>query len=507
MRKRRILINALMSVVQVVITGGALFVLYRFLLDTIGVADFGVWAVVLATTSASGVAKLGFNASTVKFVSMYLARDDEGRIVQIVQTAVLSIGVLLVVVLLIAYPLLLKLLAVIIPAENLPDAYAILPYALVSFWLVSIGSVLQSCIDGHHRIDLRSVVVMTTTLVYLTLAFVLVPRHGLIGLAQAQVLQGAFLVLLSWILLKRLLRPLPLLPYRWNRSTFSEILGYSVNFQVISVAQMLFEPTTKSLLSKFGGVDMAGYFEMANRMVVQLRSLIATAHQSIVPAIADLQETNPSLIQDIYKKSYHLLLYLILPSLPFLLVLTPLISRLWIGAYQPTFVLFATLLFLGWFLNMTANPAYFANMGIGTLRWNVIGHVVIGILNGALGLLLGWQIGGVGVVIGFVVALVTGSVLIAVSYQRTHAIRAGDLVQRESLWLGAASLLALAVTYTLYNSLHASWSFLAMAGLVVGLYLALIGFPLWHHPMRHQIQGWLMSLWRANAPKPASEGS
>ena len=66
--KRRLLINALMAVMQVVVIGGSFVVLYAFVERTLGIALFGVWALVLATTSASGIANLGLGNSAVKFV-------------------------------------------------------------------------------------------------------------------------------------------------------------------------------------------------------------------------------------------------------------------------------------------------------------------------------------------------------------------------------------------------------------------------------------------------------
>ena len=59
LQKRRLLINAIMSVVQVVVTSGILFVLYRFLIRTIGVEKLGIWSVVLSTSSVAGIANLG----------------------------------------------------------------------------------------------------------------------------------------------------------------------------------------------------------------------------------------------------------------------------------------------------------------------------------------------------------------------------------------------------------------------------------------------------------------
>ncbi|MGC8744981.1 MAG: polysaccharide biosynthesis C-terminal domain-containing protein, partial [Verrucomicrobiia bacterium] len=60
--------------IQIISVGIALFFLYRFLLKTIGVEQFGIWSLVLSTTSIIGAANLGISGSIVKFVAKYIAR-------------------------------------------------------------------------------------------------------------------------------------------------------------------------------------------------------------------------------------------------------------------------------------------------------------------------------------------------------------------------------------------------------------------------------------------------
>ena len=66
-----------MSLVQVVLVGISLFILYRFLLRSIGIERMGVWSVVLATTSVANVANLGISASVVRFVAKYLHEEKK----------------------------------------------------------------------------------------------------------------------------------------------------------------------------------------------------------------------------------------------------------------------------------------------------------------------------------------------------------------------------------------------------------------------------------------------
>lgn len=497
MQKRRLLINALMAVVQVIVVGGSFVVLYGFVERVLGIERFGVWALVLATTTASSLANMGLGNSAVKFVSMYLARDDQERVVAIVQTATISLGVIMAVVLVALYPLWVYLIEAALQAktpELIDEALAVLPYALASLWLTSTASVVLSCLDGYQRVDLRSGLLAVIALVYLGLAFVLVPARGLVGLAVAQVVQAALLLVLAWFLLRRLQPALPFLPYRWHRDVFKEILGYSLSFQAIAVTRLAFEPLTKFLVTFFGGAAVTGYFEFAYRMVMQLRALIVTAHQAIVPTIADLQERQPDLIRDLYARSFRLLVFIVVLLLPFFIVATPLVSRWWLGEYAPPFILFSILLFTGWFLNMLSNPAYFAYLGIGRLRWNVAGHAVTGVLNAGLGLLLGWQYGGTGVVVGFVVGLLVGNLITAIAYQHEYHIRLSDLWEKESFLLGLAALAGMALGWYVYVRFEASWSLLVLTMIVPLCFLVLVAVPVWLHPARYQVQVWITKI-------------
>jgi hypothetical protein len=58
-KKRQTFTNAGTSIVQVILSGVILFVLYRFLLITIGVEQLGIWSIVLATTTVTHISNLG----------------------------------------------------------------------------------------------------------------------------------------------------------------------------------------------------------------------------------------------------------------------------------------------------------------------------------------------------------------------------------------------------------------------------------------------------------------
>ena len=486
-QKRRLLINAIMSVIQVVVTSGILFLLYRFLIRTIGVEKLGIWSVVLSISSVAGISNLGLSGSVVKFVAKYLARGEQKTTAIVIQTAMISVGIFCGLILLMVYPFASWLLSLVISSNNLGEAISILPYSLISLWIMMIIGTLQSGFDGSQRISLRSIIIMTSTLLHLILSFVMVPRYGLMGLAYAQVIQTFMLFVGSWVILKRIILMLPIIPCQWNKKIFREMVGYGLNFQVISITGMLCEPVTKALLSKFGGLSMVGFYEMANRMITQLRSLIVSANQVLVPAIADLQERSPNFVQKVYKDNYYLIFYITLPFYSLIIILIPLISKILVGHYEDVFVIFSFLLAVNSFLNILSVPAYFSYLGIGELKWNTLGHVIPAVMNVGLGFVFGYFYGGMAVVVAWILSAISGSVIIAVSYHFRYKIPLSELIPTQSRKILLACMFSIFITFLLYHQLDRYFNFVNLTTFILLIFFALVIPFIWYHPMRKRL--------------------
>ncbi len=483
--------NALANILQALAGAGLLFALYRYVNTTLGVEQLGVWSVVLATVSASRLADLGLSAGVTRFVARDRARGELNRAGQVIDTATLTLMVSVGAVLPLLYPLLAKLLPHLFDAGHLTQALAILPYALVSLWLTIVAAVFQGGLDGCQRMDLRAGLVVAGQALLLALAFWLVPRRGLVGLAWAQIGQGLFFVVAGRLLLLRTLPALPLLPRLWQTGVLREMLGYGTNVQAASVFLLLLDPVAKALMARFGGPTAAGYFEMANQVVVKARALIVTANQAIVPHVAALVEAEPSHLPRLYDENVRLLIFVTLPSFALLIAWAGGFSWLLVGAYQPEFVFLLVLLALAWGGNIFTGPAYFTNMGSGQVGWNTLSHIIMGTLNVGLGWLLGARYGANGVAFAYAIALLIGSTVLIIVFERKNGIDWTGRFVGEHLWL--AIVCAAVATLGWLEPLRPSIG--EPAALAAGLILPplVVGLAAWFHPMRRQLAGWLMS--------------
>ena len=469
---------------QVVLTGVFLFGLYAYVRFELGPEVFGVWSVVVGTAVSAQVAGLGLAGSAVKFVAAALARDDRAEGAAVAETTIVAVAGLVGVACLGLFPALSALLPVIVIEEQLlPIALLLLPYALASLWLSAVSSAVLSCLDGAARVHWRSALITAGSGSFLMLALVLTPRLGVTGLALAQVGQNLLLVLAAWVALRRVL-PLPLAPKKITFSLLRPMVGYGVSFQAISLLMLLAEPVTKALVMRFGGAVWAGNFEFANRLALQLRSVIVTGHQALVPMLATLSEKAPEHLRRVYSSSLRAVLALVGLTLPVAIVLTPVVSLLWLGSVSGPFVLLLNVMLVAWFVNALSGPAYFHYLGTGHLRWNVGGALTIGVANASGGFALGILFGGLGAALGYAFALIAGSAVPVWAFhrdERPHALSTSDAF----LAVSAATVLLLG-GWAAYQAAVAHA--FVLLGFIAGGTALWSAVNAWRHPFRLKLR-------------------
>lgn len=481
-----------MSILQILISSMTLFILYKFIIVFVGIEKLGIWSLVFSLTSVAQIAQLGIPGSIVKFVAKYAARNEPGKVSSVIQTATTSSGLFIVIAILISYPLFKWFLKFIIPQQYLLLANTILPLSLFSLLFASIANIFLSGLDGLQRIDIRSIIMTSTNIIFLLLSLVAIPKYGLIGLSVAKVIQGLITLIISWCLLKKFLTQLPAICFKYDSKTFREIIVYGANFQIMGICSTVYEAVVKTLLSKFAGLASVGYYEMANRLIQQFRSFIIAINQVLVPTIAKLHETVSEKVKTVYIFSYELMLYLALPFFSALILCLPIISKLWIGYYEKNFVIFGMLLCAAWLINTLATPAYFSNLGIGKLKWNVITHISTVLIGLFLGTILGRYYSGIGVIFAAAVSLIISSCILCLAYHLEHKISLSKLIPKDSTFLVSICFIALPIWLLCQNIIENTVDKFIFNTLAAILFLIVISIFMWVHPMRKRISAWII---------------
>lgn len=414
--------NAALAVAEVCAASAGLLVLYRTVLDHLSLGEMGIWSLVAAATVMARVGDLGVTAGVTRFVARSRALNQDGA-TEIVETAILVVAGLSGAVACAAWVPLASVLPWLIGRADLDEAQSILPLALTAFVVGNINAVALSALTGLHLAYVRSCIAITGTAVLLLSAVVLVPIAGLEGLVGAQILQACFVLAVGWVALRRIMPGLSPVPARVSRPALRQLLGYGLRLQAGAIASLVFDPAVKTVLVAEAGLESLALYEMASRIVLQARGLLVAANHTLVASYADLHERSKAELLSLYSRNVRHVSRLACWGALIVLTGFPPIALLLFGRPEPTFLAYSAILLVGWGLSALAAPIYFLALGTGHPGYVALNHLAAAAAAPLLAYFLAKPFGGVGVVVGAMVALNLGTFIL----WRAHVALAAPL--------------------------------------------------------------------------------
>lgn len=155
-----------------------------------------------------------------------------------------------------------------------------------------------------------------------------------------------------------------------------------------------------------------------------------------------------------------------------------------IGYYEKYFVIFLVVLTIAWGINIYAAPAYFANLGIGELNWNLKSHLAIGALNLILGMTMGYFCGSMCVVYAWGISLITGSIMLPISFHHKLDLNFTGIKNKENINLFIWNLVAVIFSWLLFFYLGFRINILPLTILILLNYVVISGYFIWQHSIR-----------------------
>lgn len=494
--------QTLLTAGDVLLQGVALFVLYAFLLRVVGAEILGVWAIVFSVASAGKFIDIGLGRGLIRYIPLVSRTaapvtdpDDGGPMgansllagttedvsgstpSRLLDAALVGTAALLIPIVVIAGAALYTAVPYL-TAGRAADAMELVPWAVVLLAVGTFSNVYATTLIALFRSDLRAIVSIISTFVMLGTAVALVPSFGIVAVAWAQIGQHAVAAILALVLIKRRMPDARYIPSGVRLQDIRVLVRYGVKLHAANLAMILSEPASRLILSRFATLEAVAYYEMASRMVQQLRNIIVLSNQVIAPEFARRSGGDREGLVPPYRAALRATLLAGAPAFSALIAFAPLISFVWIGRIEPLFTVFMAVICLGWSVNTLSAPAYYVGTSTGALRTIVITHVLLAFVGLVCGPLLGFITGPVGVVVGLSSGLVLGSIYCMAAIQRQvlgcpHALFSAADLRLMVLCAAAAGLMFLALPsmierYGLVLSVIlgvALWSALTAAGL------------------------------------------
>lgn len=419
MNLKNIQSNILLTIFQVVASGLVFFLLYKYLFETLGAEKIGLWSLLIGITAVSRLGELGLTGGVVKFISEAVTQNQFGRVSKIIQTVLISLVIMVSVLIFISYVPVQNVLIFATKEEEILLIKQILPISFISIFLMIIFGVLGGSMDGVMLMGLKNFLLAISHVFYLLLVYKMVPLFGLIGVAYSQCIQYLFLILLTWTILKREIKNLPIIPFQWDFQVIKDMFSYAINFQAISIVGMFWEPIIKIMMSYWGGLTSLGFYEMANKLILQTRSIIVESARIVVPVTAknNTTEQDPNIHFSFVQNTMNITSFSLFYIFSVIAISLPLISIFWLTSLNFTFIYIAFILLVGWFFSSFNAPIFLINLGTGHVRQNLYTYIIMAASSIIFGNMLGYFFMDIGVTVGVALSLMFSALYIGHWYK------------------------------------------------------------------------------------------
>jgi len=420
---RKIVKNSITGVIRVFIVTPILFIIVPFTLLKLGKELYGVWALGSAVTSFAQLSDMGLGKAVIRFVAQYSKISDHKAINEVVNTTLMAYLLIAFLVLLLIAP---NINWIVINIFNIPsnltgDASIVIIGALIIFAANLMMGIFTNILDGFQRMDLSNIADTLSVLLQSGGTFIALSiGWGLKGLIVANIFAILITGVIALIMVKKFFPPFGLHPRYIRFEMLKTTLGYSLQVQAASIISLAYDPFNRLLITNLCGLSFLAYYDIANRLIANVRSIFLSAINPLFPAAAELS-TGGLDKERLNRIHYHSERYLLLtaPIIMFLsMAIMPGFIFLWIGnGYALTGVTYQVV-GIGFSFSLVATPAFIMFAGMGRPKFQIYGQLILTILNVTLGFFLGHLIGYIGIIIANAAALTISSIFFLGSFAR-----------------------------------------------------------------------------------------
>jgi O-antigen/teichoic acid export membrane protein len=265
-----------------------LFFLSPFLIHTLGNIQYGIWSLLWVLTGYMGLLDLGVRASTGRYVTLYIGKEDHKSVDETIRTSLAffsAFGILIVAVG-VALGWIFPSAFSSVPVEYHALVRLLLPILALNMWLTAFRSIFASILIAHDRFDLSNAVDLIMLAIQ-TAGTVLVLNAGLglFGLTLIVVGCSVLGMIVTWILARKTYRRLRLWPLTFSKPRMREILGYGVAAFISAISIKIVGQTDLIIVGAVIGVGEVTIYSVGAMVVYYSSTFIGLIGSTFFPPV------------------------------------------------------------------------------------------------------------------------------------------------------------------------------------------------------------------------------
>lgn len=390
------------------------FFLTPFLIRSLGVELYGLWAVIMGMTNYYALADLGLRGAGTKYIAQYAAVNDTESLSRVVVTCLvtyLALALIPIVVSLLiaaAFPLLFgKILADVQGQIDLPTIRAIIAITGVVLAVRVAGQVFGAALVGQTKFDESSSLGMANDITQAVLwVYVLRAGYGLLGVALVMLAMAVLTQSIQAGLAMRSLPGVSLSPRYFDRQMLHRLFGFSMFNVLVNVCHRLHTYAGSLIVGMFAGALPAASYGIAENLMRHALALTRTISNVALPVASRFQsQQKRDDLQQMLMMLPRTMLSLTLLIFVVVCAWGDDLIRLWLG--KPALVESAypvlVLLSASGVMSLTALGFISMMLGMGNVRLMSLLSVIDAALMLVFGTTLAWRYGSIGMAWGVLI--------------------------------------------------------------------------------------------------------
>jgi len=371
--------NVISSIFAITLNLVLILISYRLVIKAEGIASLGLWSTLMSWIQIIRLGDVGMSAAAARFIALCDARHEGPKIRTYMDSSlVLNISIFTALAA-VGYVIIKALMPLVNPIDvDMQDTvHAVLPLMFAVFILSNVSGLILAGLTGVHRGYQSALIVIMGSLTQLFLVVPLVPSFGLAGLAWAQIVQHLVMVSIAWGLFLSAIRKDcgahgGLMPTRASIEALREMLSFSLKVQFATILNGLFEPLSKLLVARFGGLEMVGLYELAYKLVALPRQIILAGANATMPAMTRLLANDVQAARNLYRRTSHNVSSRGSMIIFTTLLAAPVASWFWLGRLDLQLWGFTAILAMGFLVNIISAPAYLVGIASARVSGNIL---------------------------------------------------------------------------------------------------------------------------------------
>lgn len=340
-------------------------VMTPYIINNIGIKNYGIWALISVIASYLGLLDIGVNTSYVKYFTEFYTKKDYKKLNEFLNTGFIIYVIVGIFVLLLGISLMDFICKIFNLSKEITEIKFVILMGIISFVINNIFQEFTALQTGLQRMDVTNKIsIIISLLTFIGVIFFLdILNLGLKGLAINSVLISIIAAVVNIIVSYKLLPEMEFLSlYRISIDTAKKMFSYGMRIFASKLENVFTFQTDKLFISYFLNISFVTLYELGSTLINRISQLPLSLISAVSPVITELDTKGEiKKIYELYSRGIKYLAVVLCPLLVFTIFSAPIIMFIWMGKGYEKSVQVIQLLGISYLIN------YFTPLGVGFL--------------------------------------------------------------------------------------------------------------------------------------------